>query len=375
MTKIVICGGHLSPALAIIEKLQKNKSVQMYYFGRKNALEGDKAESLEFRTVNNLQIPFYSIISSRYQRVYTRHTLFSLLKFPLGIVQCFILLMHLHPNIVVSFGGYLALPVCLSAWLLGIPVISHEQTHSLGLANKIISRFAKVICLSFKDTTGIPKNRKIEVIGNPFRESMFSGTDQKIIDFGDRKLPLIYITGGNLGSQTINSIIGKIIPVISSQYRILHQCGNANDEKDFKNLIQIKNSLPAKSNSNYRITKQIDPSCIGTVYRNASLVIGRAGANTVAEILYFGLPSILVPLPWAGSHEQEKNALTVKESGIGEIILQDKLTPENLLIKIDSMMKKINQYKRKSSGEYKNINVNAAEKIVNLINAYANNPK
>lgn len=372
MTKIIVCGGHLSPALAIIEKLRSDKNNQIYYFGRKNALEGDKAQSLELVTMNNLQIPFYSIISARFQRIFTRYTLSSLLKLPLGMIMSLILLVRLRPQIVISFGGYISLPVSLSAWMLGIPIITHEQTHSLGLANKIISRIAKVLCLSFEDTDGIPKGRKTILTGNPIRESLFANTDQKIIDFGDKNLPLIFITGGNLGSRSVNLFVEKIIPVISSKYRILHQCGNAYNGKDYANLIRLKNSLPAKSTDNYMVTKQINPSSMGTIYKNTSLVIGRAGANTVAEILYFALPSILIPLPWAGNQEQEKNALSVKSSGIGEIILQKDLTSKILLMKINSMMRKNNQRPRQSSADNLNINVKAGEKIVNLIQEYAN---
>lgn len=371
MIKIIICGGHLSPALAIIEKLINNKNTQIYYFGRKNAIEGDKAESLEFNTINNLQIPFYPIISARFQRTFTRYTLISFLKFPIGMVASFLLLLRLKPNVVISFGGYVSLPVCFSAWILGIPVITHEQTHSLGFANKIIGRFAKVLCVSYKDTDGIPKGINTVLTGNPIRESLFTDTDEKIIDFGDKKLPLIYVTGGNLGSRTINTFIGKIIPDISSKYRILHQCGNADGEIDYMNLMQLKTTLPANSINNYKVTSQIKPSSVGTIYRNASLVIGRAGANTVAEILYFRLPSILIPLPWAGSQEQEKNALSVKARGIGEIILQKELTAELLLMKINSIVDKNNRRQRQSLNNDNNINVRAGEKIVNLIQEYA----
>lgn len=375
MIKIIICGGHLSPALAIIEKLINNKNTKIYYFGRKRALEGDKAESLEFKTINNLHIPFYSLVSARFQRSLTRYTLLSLLRLPIGMIESLILLIRLHPNIVLSFGGYVSLPVALSAWILGIPVITHEQTHSLGLANKIISRFAKVICISYQDTLGIPKGMKTQLTGNPIRESLFPHTNDKIIDFGDKKLPLIYITGGNLGSRTINTFIGKILPVLSSKYRILHQCGNAEKGKDYKNLILLKNSLPEYAIKNYQVSEHIEPSAVGTIYRNASMVIGRAGANTVSEILYFGLPAIFIPLPWAGSREQEKNASEVKITGFREIILQKDLNSELLLMKIDTIMENNKHQRKQLLQEDRNKNSHAADKVVNLIQNYAKFPK
>lgn len=369
---IVICGGHLAPALAITETLQKNKKYQIYYFGRKHALEGDPAESLEYRTMAKLHIPFKAITSARLQRVFTWYTVLSIFKFPIGLTQSFLLLLAIRPKIVISFGGYLALPVCLCASLLRIPIITHEQTHSLGLSNKIISRFAQVLCLSYKDTVGISVGVKTVLVGNPIRESLFTGKneDRKIIDFGNRKLPLIYITGGSVGSRSINLVIGKILSSLITTFRVLHQCGNADGEADFKNLSQLRDSLPRNYQKNYKIISQVDPASIGTVYRNASLIIGRAGANTVTEILAFGKPSILIPLPWAGHNEQEKNALMVKMVGLGEIVDQSKLTPKFLFDKINSLIANIDSYRRNAVNAKKLIRLDGVGQIVKLIDAY-----
>lgn len=370
MKNIVICGGHLSPALALIEALSKNKDCEIFYFGRKKALEGDSGESLEYITIKKLGIPFKSLIAGRLQRAFTIYTIPSLFKIPLGILQSIFLLLTLRPKVIVSFGGYIALPVCLVAALLQIPIITHEQTRNIGLSNNIISRLAQVLCLSYKETHGIPRSVTTMVTGNLIRGSIFMGKGKKILEFGDRRLPLIYITGGNLGSRSINQTIGKILKPLCAKFRLLHQTGNADNGADFRHLTQLKNTLPADFRKNYNLIKQIDPIYVGTTLRSTTLLIGRAGANTVSEILAFGIPAILIPLPWAGQNEQEKNAQLVKEIGLGEIIKQNQLTGENLFDTINKIIIDPDFYKQHAKEAKRLIKRDAAQKIVKLINAY-----
>lgn len=377
MKKIVICGGHFSPALAVIEKLLKKKKFQVYYFGRKNPLEGDSAKSLEYQTLSKLNISFNFITTGRIQRSLSFQTIPSFLKLPIGFFQSFYYLIRIKPDVIVSFGGYVAFPVCIAGWILRIPIITHEQTHVLGLANKIISKMGKVLCLSFKDTENVPFGVETVITGNPVRESIDTSEERELINFGNDKLPLLYITGGSLGSKTINAIIAKIIPSLCKDFRILHQTGNANGSEDFINLSQIKNSLDKEVKNNYQIIEHINPSSIGAILKNSFLVIGRAGANTVNEILAVGVPAILIPLPWAGQNEQEKNALLLKSIGLGEMILQSELTPELLLSKIEEMQKNIKNYQKslpcRQAGKLKAkeiVNESAAEKIVQLIQEY-----
>lgn len=368
---IVICGGHLTPALAVIENLLREKDYKIFYFGRRRALEGDEAESLEYHTINKLDIPFKSVISARLQRAFTIHTIPALTKFPAGLVQSLFLLFIIRPKVIVSFGGYVALPVCLSAWILRIPIITHEQTHHLGLANRIIARLARVLCLSFEDTGSIPGGIKTLVTGNPIRNSLIGSNNKKILDFGDKQLPLIFITGGNLGARVINETIGKILPELCGKYRVFHQCGNAENGKDFRILSRLKSQLPVAFRNNYRIRQQIDPSDIGSIYISAALVIGRAGANTVNEILFFCVPAILIPLPWAGQNEQEKNAMSVKSIGLGEIIKQSELTPQLLNTKIEAIIKSIATYRQNGEKNRLYMKKDTAEQIVRLIATYS----
>lgn len=371
MIKVVICGGHLAPALAVIEKLLKKSNYHIYYIGCKKHLEGDSAESLEFNTLSKLDIPFKSITTGRMQRSLSWLTIPSLFKLPIGLIQSFYYLSKLRPKMIVSFGGYVALPVCLCARILRIPIITHEQTHVLGLANKIISKIGKVLCLSFKDTENVPSGVKTVFTGNPVRDSINTYEDKKVISFGNEKLPLLYVTGGSLGSKTINRTVAKIIPSLCIRFRILHQCGNASGGEDFKDLSHLKDTLDPFYKNNYQVIEHIKPSSVGTILKNSLLVVGRAGANTVYEILTVGVPAILIPLPWAGQNEQEKNALLLKSIGLGEIILQSELTPLLLLSTIKTMQKNIDIYQKAKQKAKEIIRVDGADEIVRLIEKFS----
>lgn len=367
LNKIVICGGHFSPALAVMEKLRQKKRYSLYYIGRKQVLEGDNAQSLEYNTITKLDIPFYSIITGRLQRSFTLYTLPSLLKIPIGFLQSLYILVRIKPILVLSFGGYVALPISLAAWILKIPLITHEQTSILGLSNRIISKIAKIVCLSWERTKHIPFGVKTVLTGNPLRLDKETTKNSDLTAFGERDFPLIYITGGSLGARSINQVVGKIIPQLAKETRILHQCGTANNEKDFKQLLDLKNILPSISKKNYKVVKYIDPFKVGNVLKEALLVIGRAGANTVAEVANVGVPAILIPLPWAADDEQESNARILERIGLATVISQQDLTPDRLIKAITYMIQHIVDFKKNRNEAKRLFYTDAADRIVTEI--------
>src|SRR3989338_2410204 len=173
MKKIVICGGHLTPALAFIEQFENDKNCQILFFGRKYATEGSESLSAEYRIISEKKIKFYTITTGRFQRKFTRYTLLSILKIPLGFIESFIFLLFQRPNLIISFGSYLSVPVVFCGWLLGIDIIAHEQSKVAGLATKINSIFAKKLFLSWSQTLNYFQEEKCQVIGNLLRKSLF----------------------------------------------------------------------------------------------------------------------------------------------------------------------------------------------------------
>lgn len=379
--KIVICGGHFSPALAVIEKLKEEKKYfQVYYVGRVKPLEGDNSFSLEYLELSRSEISLYTIDSGRFPRELSLSSVISLARFPQGLFQSFFLLSKIHPQVVLSFGGYIALPICLAAYALRIPIFTHEQTAILGLANRIIARFAKVLFLTYKDTEKIPPGVKTVVAGNPLRLSITSSSQSSFIksqdagaqftNFGDQSLPLIYVTGGSLGARPINKIIGKIIPQLVQKYRVLHQTGAAYNLVDFYSLLKVKASLPKAVQVNYKLVKHVPSKHVGAILKTAKFVIGRSGANTVSELAYLSTPAILIPLPHAADNEQYVNARMLEKEGSAKVINQHGLTAKKLLREIVNFEKNYTVYK-KNARRAKNILSNSAEeKIINEIERY-----
>lgn len=365
--KILVCGGHLAPALAMIDSLHKQGNFKIFFIGRKHSFEDDDSLSLEYETINKSKIPFYSISTGRLQRNFSWEGIKSLLKFPLGFIQSFRNLQKIKPDLILSFGGYIALPVCLTGFLYRIPVVIHEQTPILGLTNRIISLFAKRVCLSFNVTKYANNNPRFIITGNAIRESILNPRIDENINTWDKSLPLIMILGGSSGSHVINNTMGKLITRLVKQYRILHQCGNAYNNMDFNMLWSIKNSLPVRSKKNYIILKHIDAKKLGNWYKQSSLIIGRSGANTVMEIAYYKKAAILIPLSLSATGEQQENAKLLRDMGAAIIVDQKDLTPQNLLSKIEEIFARISDFNKKAIQAHDIFSYNGQEKILSVI--------
>jgi len=365
--KIVITGGHLTPALAVIEELKK-RGWEIIFLGRKYAAEGVKTPSVESEIIPKMGIPFYTLAAGRIQRRFTRFTIPAILRIPVGFIQAIFYLWRFSPDVVLSFGGYVSAPVVFAGWLLGIPVITHEQTTVKGLATKFNSLFAKKIAVSWKVNLGDFPKSKVVFTGNPIRKDIFK-FDQKIwqgLNF-EKKLPLVFITGGNQGSHTINMTVGEIISQLVKTSNVFHQCGHLNAFGDFEKLEEIRNKLPDDLKNRYRVKKYLDGKEMGTLLYKADLVVSRAGANTITELAALGKPCILIPLPWLYQNEQEKNARMLEKVGIAEVLLQKDLSPENLLKLVKKMLKNLSYYQKNGSKAKKLVSLRAAEKIVDLL--------
>ena len=216
--KIAITGGHLTPALSVIEALPKDAEV--LYIGRKHALEGDRAVSLEYGVITQKGINFAVLQTGRLQRTITRYTIPSLAKVPVGLAKSILILRKFKPDVVVGFGGYVSFPVILAAKVLKIPIVIHEQTLEAGAANMFLSRFAKKICISFETSRKFFPKDKTTLTGNPVRDAIIHPS--KKFDFGENE-KVIFITGGSLGSHFINLLVKECLAKLLDNYIIVHQ--------------------------------------------------------------------------------------------------------------------------------------------------------
>lgn len=362
MKRIVITGGHLTPAQAVIKELQKRGGWQITYFGRIHSLEGEKTPSAESKIIPEMGVKFIPISTGRLQRQFSRYTIPSLLRVPLGFLQSFYWLWKIKPDVICSFGGYVSVPVVISGWILRIPILTHEQTIVFGLSSKINSFFANKIAVSFPDSLKHFPKDKVVLTGNPIRKEILYKSQK--LKIKNQKLPIIYITGGNQGSRLINNCVIKILPELLKKYTIIHQSGSL----DYLNLkLKIKN-LKLK---NYYLFDYLGSDKIGEVLNRSDLIVSRAGANTVCEVAALGKPTLFIPIPWTSQDEQTQNALMLKKMGMAEILWQKDLTPNSLLEKIALMMKNLKQYQQNACQAKTLVKLEAAEKIVDILDEIA----
>ena len=366
--KVVVTGGHLTPALAVIDELLDRGGWQIFFFGRKFAMEGDKTPSVEFQVMAEKDLPFIPIKAGRVQRRFTRYTIPAILKIPVGFFQSFFWLLRIKPDIILSFGGYVSVPVVLAGWLLRIPVVTHEQTTVFGLATRINAFFAKKVAVSWPQTIAKLPDNKVVLTGNPIRKEIFEVNEQiwQVLNF-ERNLPLVFITGGNQGSHTINQTVQLVLPQLVEKVNVFHQCGHLNALGDFERLEEIRDKLPPRLKKRYHVKKYLSSVEMGTVLNKADLVVSRAGANTITELIALGKPVLLIPLPWLYQNEQMKNAQMVEGVGLAKILPQKELSSGSLLKVIVEMMKNLTNYQKNGAKAKKLVKLNAAQKIADLV--------
>ncbi len=320
MKTIFITGGHVTPALALMDELSGG-DIAVTFIGRKYAVEGKRHTAAEYDVVRQRGIRFLPISAGRLQRTLTFHTIPSLFKVPIGFIQALWYVLMQRPSVIVSFGGYVGLPVALAGWILGVPVLTHEQTRASGLANRIIGAVATRICVTFPETAADFPAAKTVVTGLPMRRALFSPGRAVLRKNADAKL--LYITGGSLGSQSLNEIIAPVLETLTKTYVVVHQTGNW----------QQNNFITER----YVAKKFFSENELAWLYRHAHIVIGRAGANTVLELAATGTVAVLVPLPWSGQDEQQQNARWLADRGGARVLSQTGLTGDSLLSALRSV--------------------------------------
>lgn len=363
--KIVITGGHHTTAFAVVDELKKSvRHLDILWLGHKYSMPKDKAESAEFISVANRQIKFVDLKAGKFYRTY--HPL-RLLKIPLGFIQSFYYLEKFKPDLIFSFGGYLAVPVVLSGWLLRIPSVTHEQTTTRGLANKTLSRFVKRIFISWPDSGKYFPKKKTILTGNPLREAVFKkekNVHRKLARVLDRSKKTIYITGGKQGSHTINEVVKSILPSLLENYNLILQCGSSTLYNDYSKLKELKNQLPQPLEQRLILKDYFPEGEIGSVYDLCDLVVSRAGANTLYEVAALGKVAIFIPIPWLPYDEQTQNAQILVKAGSAKLLRQKNLTGEKLLEEIKEVFQNFKEYSLVAQKAKSLVKLEAAEKII-----------
>ncbi len=340
--------GHVTPNLALAPKL-KALGYEIQYIGTKDGIERSIIEKEKIK---------YHIISSgklrRYFDVKNFTDPFKVLK---GILQAMLIMKKEKPNIVFSKGGFVAVPVVIAAYLNKIPVIAHESDMTPGLANKISATYCTKVCVTFPESKNKIKDNKAVVTGTPIREELLKGSrilGRKICGFLDEK-PILLIIGGSLGSKIINDVVRNDIDKLLLKYNIAHICGKGNldqslmRKKGYKQFEYISEELPH-------------------VMNGADIVISRAGANAIFELLALKKPNLLIPLSKKSSRgDQILNASSFEKCGYSMVVDEEKLNEKTLLVKLDEVYENRNKY---INNMEKSSIKNGVEEIVKLIQKY-----
>ena len=349
MKRIVLTGGgtagHVTPNIALIPKL-KELGYEIHYIGSKDGIEK--------KLIEELGVPYYGISSGKLRRYFDVKNFTDPFKVMKGFFEARSLLKKLKPNVVFSKGGFVTVPVVIAANKCRIPAIIHESDLTPGLANRLCISSAKKVCANFPETIQYLPAEKAVLTGSPIRKELFSGNKLKGLDFSGftANKPVILVTGGSLGSVAVNNAVRNLLPTLLRDYQVIHLCGKEklapelNNKAGYVQYEYIQEELP-------------------DLFAAADLIISRAGANTICEILAMRKPNILIPLSAAQSRgDQILNAESFHAQGFSYVLKEEDLSNETLLDAIHDVMENKETYVTAMSDSTQS---NAVDTITSLI--------
>lgn len=316
MKKIVLTGGgtagHVTPNIALLPRL-KELDYEIFYIG--------SYDGIEKKLIADFDIPYFGISTGKFRRYFDPKNFSDPFRVIKGYSEARKKLKEIKPDVVFSKGGFVSVPVVRAAASLGIPCIIHESDMTPGLANKLCIPVASKVCCNFPETMKLLPENKAVLTGSPIREELAKGNKVAALDmcgFTANK-PVVMVIGGSLGANAINQTVRQALPKLLEDFQVVHLCGKEKvdnlllNEKGYKQFEYLKAELK-------------------DVFAMADVVISRAGANAICELLALKKPNILIPLPASASRgDQILNAKSFEEQGFSMVLDEDDLT-ENLLV-------------------------------------------
>lgn len=324
-------GGHIFPIIAVIDVLKERlMGDEIAWIGVKGGREEKAASEIGVR--------FYGIKAGKLRRYFSLKNFTDLFRIFLGILGSYFVIRRIKPRVLFAKGGFVSVPPVIAAWLNRVPVIIHESDIIPGLATRINSRFADLICVSFQKTAEYFSDKKVFITGNPIRQSIKNASGargREFLGFG-KDMPIVLVIGGSLGAMSINRAVWEMVAEHKLDFYLVHQCGAGNLNRDI-------------AAAGYRQFEFIKDE-MGDVMAASDLIVSRAGAGAIYEIAYLKKPMILVPLPKSKSRgEQLFNANYLKEGGASIIIEDERLNGDTLYRQVERLVK--NKQLMKEMGE------------------------
>jgi UDP-N-acetylglucosamine--N-acetylmuramyl-(pentapeptide) pyrophosphoryl-undecaprenol N-acetylglucosamine transferase len=313
-------GGHIYPGIAVAQGIQQlEPNTQLFYVGKKDGLEATIVAK------SGLPIQFFGITAQGLSRKISRLNLTAIYRNVIGLKQSFAILSSVKPEVVFGTGGYVSASAVFAAQWKGIPTLILEQNLIPGLANKLLGKRAAAIALSFPETKKYFPKKKVVVTGTPVRlqlKNLNKPESRKFFKL-EPNITTILVFGGSQGAVTINRAVISAMQVLEKKeinLQLILQTG----QKNYSEIAEKAKCLTSR----IMVVPYIDD--MAKAYAAADLVISRSGAISIAEITVCGLPSILIPYPYATANHQEKNARMLETYGAAKVILESELTPEIL---------------------------------------------
>lgn len=322
MRRILLTGGgtagHVTPCIALLPSLME-QHYDIHYMG--------SYEGIEKRLIADFDIPYYGISTGKFRRYFDPKNFSDPFRVIAGYFEAKKLIKQIQPDVVFSKGGFVSVPVVRAAASLGIPCVIHESDMTPGLANKLCVGAATKICCNFPETLKDLPEGKAVLTGSPIREELAKGSRIAGLDlcgFSANK-PVIMVVGGSQGSAAVNEAVRSALPALLNDFQIVHLCGK--DKVD--NLLLTK---PGYKQFEYIKSEMKD------IFAMSDLVISRAGANAICELLSLKKPNILIPLPTTSSRgDQILNAHSFEAQGFSMVIEEEYLDNETLTDKVHEL--------------------------------------
>ncbi|MGN0395177.1 MAG: undecaprenyldiphospho-muramoylpentapeptide beta-N-acetylglucosaminyltransferase [Coprococcus sp.] len=353
MKRIVLTGGgtagHVTPNMALIPELKK-LNYDIHYIG--------SYDGMEKKLIEDIGIPYHGISSGKLRRYFSMKNFSDPFRVLKGMHEAKKLLKELQPDIVFSKGGFVTVPVVFAAHSIGKPVIIHESDMTPGLANKLALPKATKVCCNFPETKELFPENKAVVTGTPIRQELFNGDAAfayNYCGFTTQK-PVLMVVGGSSGSIVINNAIRANLDELLTKFNIIHLCGKDNLDSSLENK------------SGYVQFEYVKKE-LSSMLALCDIIISRAGANAICELLALRKPNILIPLSAAASRgDQILNADSFKKSGYSYVIKEEELNKETLFSAIDEVYNNRNKYistmEKSSLADSTGIIINMIEELV-----------
>lgn len=353
MKKIILTGGgtagHVTPNIALMPML-KERGFEISYIG--------SYEGIERSLIEETQTTYYGISSGKLRRYFDWKNFSDPFRVVKGYRMAKQILKQEKPDVVFSKGGFVSVPVVMAAGRLGIPAVIHESDLTPGLANKLAIPHATKVCCNFPETMAyLPSGRSI-LTGSPIREELLHGDAQKGADFCglSTKKPVLMIIGGSIGSVAVNTAIRQILPELLKEFAVVHICGNGNLDHSLDTLTDYVQFEYVKEE-------------LADLFALADIVVSRAGANTICELLALKKPSILIPLPASSSRgDQILNAASFEKQGFAMKLDQESISDKVLMTAIRDLYANREIYKDAMKASRQ---IDSVETIVSLLDRLA----